>query len=190
MALLNANIHTYGDVLQRVSVAEIGVAAPTAPLPTALATGWNDLGWISDDGVTEGVSVNETKKYGWQGGALLRTLRNQFEHPFTVIALEENATVLNLRNPEGSVTTTAGITTIDYVPSASVALKQFVIDLVDGDVHRRFWIPSAEATQSGDIAYKGDDFTAYTFTISPYLDSAGKFYREITDNPAVAVVGG
>jgi hypothetical protein len=189
MALVLANIHTYGDVLQRVSVAEIGAAAPTQPLPTALATGWSDLGWISDDGITESSSVNETKKYGWQGGALLRTLRNQFEHPFTVTALEENATVLGLRNPEGSVTTTTGITRIGMAPSASVALKQFVIDLVDGDVHTRIHIPQAEAVQSGDVAYKGDDFTAYTFTISPYLDGSGNFYYIITDNDALAAAG-
>src|SRR6187431_1788187 len=99
MALNTANNHAYGDVTQAISTAAIGVTAPTAPLPVALAAGWYDLGWIDDGGVTESRSVNETKKYGWQGGGLIRNLRSQFENPFKFNAIEENAVTFGLLRP-------------------------------------------------------------------------------------------
>ncbi len=102
-----ANLHAYGDNLQRVVTSQIGVPYPSTPTGP-YGTGWYDLGAISDNGVSESVSQNETKKYIWQGGQLGRTLRNQFEHPFTLEAAEENAVALGLARPGVTVTTTGG----------------------------------------------------------------------------------
>lgn len=107
MTINNSNVRAYGDVLQRVYTAPVGTAAPSAPLPTAIGAGWYDVGWISDAGITESPNQHqETKKYGWQGAGLVRTLRSQFENPFTFQCLEENAVVLGLMRPGNTVVST------------------------------------------------------------------------------------
>lgn len=107
MTINSSNIRAYGDVLQRVYTAPLGTAAPSAPLPVAIGAGWYDVGWVSDAGVTESPNQHqETKKYGWQGAGLVRTLRSQFENPFTFQCLEENAVVLGLMRPGKTVVST------------------------------------------------------------------------------------
>lgn len=286
MATNSANAHAYGDVTQAISTALIGVTAPTLPLPTALPAGWYDLGWLDNDaGLTEAATLQETKKYGWQGGGLVRTLRSQFERPFTFTCLEENAVTLGLLRPGQAITTTAGtaeVQTVTFtgtgtagtfaltltgygtasglaynIASASLQtalnagfnmtgitasgsaggpytvtfpaaygnvptmtsvnnitgvtlithatttpgvittysqsvgttssqnIRQWAIDLVDGNVHHRFYIPRGEVTSGGDVVYKADDLTVYQFTLTPYLTN-GVFYTDLHDNPALA----
>lgn len=285
MAINTANVRAYGDVLQRVYTSPLGTTAPILPLPTAMPTGWFDVGWLSDAGVTESPNQHqETKKYGWQGAGLVRVLRSQFENPFTFQGLEENAVVLGLMrpgktvvttgataevqtititgtgtagtwtytapglgtitpvynvslaalgtalsglygvtfaNPTGTAgssyvitfptslgnvaqgivaqsitgvtaianaTTTPGVTgtnTMPVGPSTSQNLRQFVVDLVDGAVHKRLYFPNAEAIGQGSVSYKADDLTIYEFTLNPYVDNSGNFYYDINDNAAV-----
>lgn len=285
MATNSANAHAYGDVTQAVSTAIIGTAAPTAPLPVPLPASWYDLGWLDNDaGLSEGASLQEKKKYGWQGGGIVRTLRSQFERPFTFTCLEENAVTMGLLRPGQAITTvpgTAEVQTITYTGTATAGtlpmtvpaygtitpvynvtpaalataltalvgstvtvtgtagsnyvitfpaalgnvatiiapytsatgltnssvttttpgvapvytqpvgttssqnIRQWAIDLVDGNIHHRFYIPRGEVTSGGNIVYKADDLTVYQFTLTPYLTN-GRFYDDIHDNSALA----
>lgn len=115
MAKISDNAHAWGDVTQAVYTAAIGAAAPTAPLPTDIGDGWYDLGWLSDSGVTESNTFNETKKYGWQGGGLIRVLRNQFERPHKFQCLEENAVTVGLMRPGSAITVTSGTSEVQTV---------------------------------------------------------------------------
>lgn len=112
------NIHAYGDALQAVSTAALGVAAPTLPLPQALNAAFYPLGFVDEGGVTETQSYNETNKYAWQGGVKVRTLRSQWEHPFKVVAMENNAAVQALRFPGSDLATTGGTAEVQTVTIA------------------------------------------------------------------------
>lgn len=286
MALNTANAHAYGDITQAISTAPLGATAPTAPLPTTLPANWSDLGWISDGGVTESKTFQETKKYAWQGGSIIRNLRSQFENPFQFQALEENAVTLGLLRPGKTITPTAGtaevqtvtltgtgtagtwsitlpaygtasglaynistaalitalnaafgmtgiavtgtpgtsyvvtfpaiygnvglmtfvnsitgvtnIAAVETTPGVSTTysqgvsgaisrnLRQFSIDLVDGVVRHRYYIPLGEVVSSGDIVYQANDLTVYEFTLTPYPDANGNFYYDLTNNPVMA----
>lgn len=282
-------IHAWGDVKNAVYTAQRGVTAPTGPLPTALSAGWYDLGGMSDDGLTESRSLQETKKFLWQNGVLAKTLRSQFENPFKVVAVENNIVVKSLQRPGKAITTTVGTSEVQTVtltgtgtagtfslvlplsggiggvasgitynattsvvasalntafgatgitvsgtpgtsyevtfPAAygNVALmtavnnitgisaigvaettpgvattyaqgqggissniRQFCIDIVDGTINSRFYIPTAEAAVTGDIKYAGTDWTAYEITITPYADSNGNFYTEFSNDSIFA----
>lgn len=91
--------------------------------------------------------------------------------------------------PAGSVaTTTPGVTGTNNFPvgpSTSQNLRQFVVDAVDGTVHKRLYFPNAEAIGQGNVVYKADDLTIYEFTLNPYVDNSGNFYYDINDNAAV-----
>jgi hypothetical protein len=87
-----------------------------------------------------------------------------------------------------NATTTPGVngtTTWDVKPFTGLNSRQFGIDLIDGSVHRRFVVLNGEATGTGSPVYKADDLTMYAFTLAAYVDSAGRFYQEISDNPAI-----
>lgn len=116
MALNVGNVHAYGDTTQRVWTSPIGGGtAPTSPLPAAIGTGWYDLGWLSDNGVTAALAQQETKKYGWQGGGIIRVLRSQFEKTFAIECEEENAVTCGLYYPGTTVTTTGATAEVQTI---------------------------------------------------------------------------
>jgi hypothetical protein len=86
-------------------------------------------------------------------------------------------------------TTTPGVTgTNTRAVGAGLArnLRVWCIDLVDGSVHKRIVMNSAEATWTGNVSYNGAGAAQYEFTLQPYKDTSGNFYSVIDDNSADA----
>ncbi len=185
MANVATNIHSYGDPTSEIYWAPVDTAFPTAPLPTAVGTGWNALGWLSDTGIQEIPAITETKKYAMQGSALVATLRSQAERSFNFECLEDNANVLDLTRPGSSVVTTAGVNKTLVKPFTSQDIRSWIIDLVTGSgVHRRFLIATGEAVlDSSGWTYKADDLTIYKFKLNCYPNpDTGEFYTELNDS--------
>ena len=99
-----------------VYVAPVGTTAPTN-LSSSLNAAYKALGFFGEAGATENRDQDVTDHYAW-GGILVRTTRSKHKRTITVIALEDNLTVLGLVEPN-SVTTDNGTiaTTIVSVPS-------------------------------------------------------------------------
>lgn len=89
-----------------VWTAAFGTSAPTTPTATPSAS-WYEVGYLSDQGITEGRNINESKIYDLVG-QLLATARNQEERPFTFQAMEDNRVVRELRYPGSTQSTGAG----------------------------------------------------------------------------------
>lgn len=86
-------------------------------------------------------------------------------------------------------TTTPGVTgtnTWDVMPYTGLNLRTFLIYLIDGGVHKCLYIPNGEAVGTGSPKYQGGDWTMWQYTVNCYIDAVGKFYREISDNPAAS----
>lgn len=83
-----------------------GTTPPTSPT-AAPGAGWYEVGFLSDQGITEGRNINENKIYDMVG-QLLAIARNQEERPFTFQALEDNRVVRELRYPGSTLTTGSG----------------------------------------------------------------------------------
>lgn len=79
----------------------------------------------------------------------------------------------------------AGTTVIDVLPATGRNQRVYVVDLVDGSVATRICAASGEATQTGTVGYTGSGAAIYQFTMQPYKDAGGKFYRIITNDPAL-----
>ena len=119
MAKENANVHVYDDQGYAVYVGGSGVSAPTTFTLDSNGNvdppaGFAEVGLLSDNGITEGHNLNETKIYD-MSGALIRIARNQEERPFTFEALEDNREVRSLLYPGSSVTTTGGTAEVQTV---------------------------------------------------------------------------
>lgn len=114
MSKNNPNVNVFADQNYAVWTAPIGTALPATLPPTNPGAAFDEVGLLSDAGITEAHNVNETKIYD-MAGALIRIARTQEERPFTFTALEGNAVVDSLRFP-GSV----------FTPGAGTACTQTI----------------------------------------------------------------
>ena len=174
-----ANIRIYGDETSLVSVAPLGT---TFPVGLADPAGdFEELGWISEDGVSINRTKDVSKFKAWQGGATVRQKVVGVEDTFKFQCLEETAITLGLYYPGSTSTTTAGVTTIE-VPAGAVADERaWLLDFFDGDVQKRYNIPRGEVGETAEVVHKSTDMTIYEYTVT----SLGAF-TIITDNPAAA----
>lgn len=155
----------------------VGPTDATAPTNTTTAMGtvdpdWEGLGLTSEDGMTESREQESTDHYA-HGGILVRTTRSKHKRTLQVIALEDNSVVYDLVNPGSTATddgTTATRTVV--VPNAPNP-KSFCLDLVDGDVVKRRYIPRGEVTEVGDYAITDSEIAAYELTITVYPTTVG-----------------
>ncbi|MGW8975134.1 phage tail tube protein [Streptomyces platensis] len=163
------------------------VAAPKSKLPTDATTVWDaaftDIGWISDDGITESNSSDTTEIKGWQGGQTVRKVISSSEMTFQFTAIETSKTVLELYHKGSKVVTTAGKSVL-AIKAPGPDRRIFGFDVIDGNAHIRIVIPDGEVTETGDITYKGDEAVAYELTITAYPGPDGTVAFKYSDDPS------
>lgn len=143
----------------------------TAPTGTASTlTGFDELGYIGEDGVTEARSRSIDAKRAWQNGEIVRTIYTEGELTYHFVALETNLTVIE--SYYGTSVTQAvadGSWVID--PTATGGRKRWVITVVDGGEIERTYIPQGEITEVGDKVYQNGELIGYEMTLTAYKDS-------------------
>jgi hypothetical protein len=174
-----ANIRIYGDQDSVVYLAPKGTTLPVDLAAPAAA--FQDLGWLSEDGVDITRESSSTDFTAWQGGTIVRSKVSGVKDTIKVVCLEETAIALGLLYPGSTSTTTAGLTKISVPGGANSNEKAMVVDFIDDDVTKRYAIARAEVTGTGTISHKNTDMTMYEFTFTIY----GNF-EIISNNPALA----
>lgn len=164
-----------------VYVGPVATPAPTN-IATALNAGFEALGLLHEDGLTEARSEDSTDHYAW-GGILIRTVRSKHKRTFTVTPLEDNPVVFALKNPGSEVDSTGGVTTRTVKVPNTRNIQSFVFELIDGDITQRLYIPEGEVTAVGDETHSDSEMTSGELTITVYPDADGVLYKEITDDP-------
>ncbi|UFQ15508.1 hypothetical protein J2N69_11175 [Streptomyces huasconensis] len=163
------------------------VAAPKSTLPTDATSNWDkaftDIGWISDKGIAESNSADTTEIKAWQGGATVRKVISSSEMSFSFTAIETSKTVLELYHKGSKVATTNGKHILE-VKAPGPDRRTFGFDVIDGTSHIRIVIPDGEVTETGDIAYKGDEAVAYELTITAYPGPDQTVAIKYSDDPA------
>ncbi|MEU7584432.1 hypothetical protein AB0B50_43410 [Streptomyces sp. NPDC041068] len=161
------------------------VALPKSKLPTNATDNWDpaftDVGWISDDGITESNSTDATEIKGWQGGQTVRKVISSSEMTFAFTAIETSKTVLELYHKGSKVSTTSGKSVL-AIKSPGPDRRIFGFDVIDGSNHIRIVIPDGEVTETGDITYKGDEAVAYELTITAYPGADGTVAYKYSDD--------
>lgn len=162
-----------------------GTTLPT-DATTALASAFEDMGYISEDGVTNSNSPDTEKIKAW-GGQTVLVVVNEKPDSFKLTFLEAlNANVLETVYGAANVTadTTAG--TIAVVANAA-ALDEYVyaIDMaLKGGAMKRVVIPAGSLSEVGDIVYKDNEAIGYEVTLECLPDSAGNNHYEYIKLPA------
>ena len=159
--------------------APIGTALPT-DATTALANTFADMGYISEDGVTNSNGPETEKIKAWGGQTVLIVVTDKPD-TYQLTFLESlNPNVLETVYGAGNVTLDSSAGTIAVVANAE-ALEDhvYVMDIAmrDGAL-KRVVIPIGALSELGDIVYKDDEPVGYQVTLDCLPDSSGNTHYE------------
>jgi hypothetical protein len=151
----------------------VSVGLTTAAPPTGTGgtlTGFQDLGYVSDAGVTEARSRDTNDIRAWQGGALVRTLITSGSLTYNFVLLETKLETVKLFYG-ATITSTVTDGNFVIIPTSTGGRQSFVIDVIDGAELIRTYVPQGEVTEVGDHVYVNSDAVGYEVTLTAYPDT-------------------
>lgn len=163
-----------------MSKAPLGTAAPT-DATTALPGTWADLGYFSEDGVTENTERDSNEIGAWQNGVIVRTVYTKGKVTYGGTLIETKVETVEtyygseFNEVEGS---------IEVTPTDTGGMSEYVIDYIDGDKYVRAFLPLAEVTERGEVPISGTDAVGMEITVTGYYSpthgySMKKFYSAL-----------
>jgi len=155
-----------------------GAAVYAAPLGTALPTSataslnaaFVDLGWVSEDGVTNSISREVTKHRAW-GGEVVKVTQDNYTETVRLTLLESSAEVLSVVYGDDNVTESGDTITVEH-SRLMLGRQSFVIDFIDGDRAGRIVVREGQVTELGDVVYVHRDLTRYEITVDVFKPEA------------------
>lgn len=176
MALVSSNVRV--AVTGAVYAAPTGTAAPTAADSTPNVA-FKDLGYVSEDGVTETRDRSTNQIKAWQNSDLVREVVTDSKLSYALTLIETKEDVVELFYGAAADSSDGSI---EVVPAATGGRKSFIIDVIDGTDLIRTYLPSAEITEVGDQVYASGEAIGYEITITGYPVAgitATKFYSAL-----------
>lgn len=158
--------------------APTSATAPTDAI-TSLGSAFTSLGYISEDGVTNGNAPETEQVKAWGGDIVLNTLTGK-EDTFKFKLIEAlNTDVLSAvygsSNVSGSLLT--GITV--KAKADDLEESMYIIDMIlKNNVLKRIVVPNATISEVSEITYKDADAVGYEITIMATPDSYGYTHYE------------
>lgn len=136
-------------------------------LTSALPTGMVDVGWLTEDGLTLGMSDSVDKFRGHQGHGVVRTYMSESSTTLKAALLEAKLDLLKrymgVSKTEKVTVGSASITRMEVSSSRKVEALTGVMDLFDVSTgkQRRYIFKRLELGERSDVSYKVGDLTAY-----------------------------
>lgn len=183
MAKDESNIHVYGDLDNSVFVSASGATVAAMPADLAVpGADFTEVGWISEDGVKEGIDANSETFRAWQGATVVRKQITQSDRSFVFTALEENAVTAGLKyRGAASTTDTLSKTRSTVVKNQTKTdIRSWVVDLFDDAHHKRYAIPEGFYEVTGEQTYAASGITMLEITVTPIGE-----YTEIVTDPTI-----
>lgn len=162
-----SNARIFGSDLDTIWLAPVGTTMPTT-IDAAPGVGFEEVGWLGEDGITESATGSVEKKRGHQGNGVVRTRISEPGTTVAFVALESKALTNGLRYHEKNVdTAVSGVRKVTRGPGQKITRRAAVIDLFDADdttIKERLIIPVLEISPSGDKVANNADISAYPFS--------------------------
>lgn len=176
-----------------------GGAAYRAPLATALPTdtttalnaAFKSMGYISEDGLINSNSPENTKLKAWGGDTVLGI---QTGRPDTFkFKMIESLNLEVLKSAYGDSNVTGALATGITVKVNTEDLSEYswVFEVImRGNVAKRIVIPDAKVIAVGDIVYVDNKPVSYDVTLEAYPDTTGHTHYAYIKAPAAGGGGG
>ena len=174
---------------------KIGGAIFRAPKGTTLPTSataeldpaFKDIGYVSEDGVTNSNARESEEIKAW-GGTTVLTSQTSVTDTWQAQFIEAmNVEVLKMVFGENNVTgdIATGITVT--VNGAEALEYAYVFDMVlKGGVLKRVVLPCAKLSELGDTVYKDDEAIAYDVTLAAMPDASENLHYEYIVTPSTS----
>lgn len=163
-------------------------SASTSVLPTSALTtltGFNEMGYVSDEGLTNANTYDSKDIKEWGGSTVLSTEEN-YSDKFT-FTLIEALNVNVLKEVFGADNVTGTLSTGIHIAAKPVQHvdKKWVIDMImRGGVLKRICIPKASVSNVAEIQYVGNIAIGYKITLTCKPDSSGVPHHEYIQTPS------
>lgn len=158
-------------------------AAAGTTLPTdstsALAAAYKDLGYCSEDGLTNNNSPSSENIKAW-GGDIVYTYQSEKPDTFSFTLIESgNIEVLKAVYGDANISGSFSSGLTVKANAKELTENPWVIEMVrrDGGSHR-ICIPNGKISEIGEIKYTDTDVIGYAITLSCTPDSSGNTHYE------------
>lgn len=169
-----------------VYVAPLGTTIPT-DATTAWAVGWDELGYMTEDGVTITPGQESTELNAWQSFYPVRRLstRKTLEASFTM--MQWNRETLALAFGGGTFTTATGVTTYEPPEAGADYTVMLGIEAIDGSKITRIIIERGNVSDVGAMPFirTGAAVIPITFAMLA-AEGATNPFTIVSNDPALA----
>lgn len=170
MALTSANVR-----VGVTGVVSTGPTTATAPTDSSSAlTGFTDLGYVGEGGVTESRSRSTNDIKAWQNAALVRRVVTDSELTYSLTLIESTEAVLELFYAASATNQDSTDGELAVVPANTGGRRSFVFDVVDGTEKVRIYVAEGEITEVGDVVYASGEAIGYQITVTAYPTATGE----------------
>lgn len=174
------NARIYGGDDDAIHLAPLGTTLPTS-IDEELDPAFDDLGWLSTDGIAETATGSVDKKRGHQGNKVVRSTITEGGTTVGFTALETKPLTQELRYDEKDKTVSNGV--VETTRGAGQKVKRMaavidVYDTSDDTVKERWAIGVLEITPNGDRVMTNADIAGY-----PFLGEIVGDYKHWTTDP-------
>jgi len=146
----------------------------------SLASAFKNLGYVSDDGLTNSNSPENEDIKAWGGDTVLSVQKSK-DDTFK-LTLIEILDINVMKAVYGSDNVSQDSTTNQITITANSDDAEYgvwVIDMIlKGGVAKRIVIPDAKITEVGDIVYSDSDAVGYEITLTCVPDASGNTHYE------------
>lgn len=171
--------------------APVGTTLPTDAL-TALNSAFVDMGYISEDGVTNSNSPESEIIKAWGGTPVLTVMTSKDDTWQATFISAMNVEVQKMVYGDSNVTGSDLATGITVTANTKDLQEyEYVIEMIcKGGVAHRVVLPKAKPSEIGDVVYTDSDAVGYDVTLSCSADDTGNTHYEYWQtNPQGDVVG-
>jgi len=162
-----------------VFTAPVGSTLPTDAVTAinSISEAYKDLGYVSEDGLTESISITTSAIKEW-GGSIVLITQDEKTATFKFELIEYlNKEVQKFANGDANVSGTLESGMKISVTDVDVDERVLVFwQILRGGIPLRIVVPRCKITAIGDIVYKGNEAVAYDLTVQAIKNDSGQYY--------------